>query len=146
MALTTTASIPTWGKINRMLSMHPPILIYIPPVKEIIIYCVAHKISTSLEELVQRLSHQLIKLKNDAPKTIIFCQRFDECSEIYLLFKHFLGKEFTHPSGAPDLAKYRVIDMYTGGCTEKCIKESIIKSFCASTHLRIVISTIAFSM
>ena len=37
--------------------------------------------------------------------------------------------------------------MYTGSCTQKEVKEHIVKSFSKSnSHLRIVISTIAFSM
>ena len=146
MALTATASKSLRVKIGRLLSLQPPILIYIPPIKPNIIYYVKDKSSTTIESFVKNLSWCLVQLKLDTPKVIIFCRQFDECSKMYRTFKHYLGTNFTFPSGAPDLAKYRVVDMYTGGCTQSEVKETIIKSFCSSTQLRIVISTIAFGM
>ena len=62
------------------------------------------------------------------------------------LFYSALKDEFTEPVGAPNLARYRLIDMFMSA-TDQIVKESIIKSFCTQDqHLRIVISTIAFGM
>ena len=146
MALTATASKSTREKVSQMLSLRTATLVYVPPVKPNMIYYVKFKSDTTIERLVHGLSDRLINLKETTPKILVFCRRFQECSTMYQLFKQFLGREFTHPIGAPDLAKFRVVDMYTGGCTKPEIKASIIKSFCASAHLRIVISTIAFGM
>ena len=65
---------------------------------------------------------------------------------MYSMFKHYLGPNFTIPPNAPDLPKYRVVDMYTR-CTESHVKEKILDSFSAiDGNLRIVIGTIAFGM
>ena len=104
-------------------------------------------ISEAHHDLVNELSRNVIELHETFPKHIIFCRRFEECSEFYSLFKLRLGDKFMNPPGAPVLlSKFRVVDMYTS-CTQETVKENIVKSFCsASSCLRIVISTIAFSM
>ena len=96
---------------------------------------------------MNNLSDKLVSLQNHFPKTIIFCRRFEECSEFDAMFKHHLGPNFTNPVGAPSsLSKYRVVDMYTS-CTQEEVKKNIIHSFCSRDgHLWIVIATIAFSM
>ena len=48
--------------------------------------------------------------------------------------------------GAPDLARFRTVDMFCK-CTDVSVKESIISSFCDPTSLlRVVMATIAFGM
>ena len=65
---------------------------------------------------------------------------------MYTLFQSILGANFTEPSGAPDLVKYRLVDMYTR-CTEPSIKEEIVTEFAKEDgRLRIVLGTIAFGM
>ena len=57
-----------------------------------------------------------------------------------------LKKEFFEPVEAPDLARYRLVDMYMSA-TENSVKSSIVTSFCKSgSPLRVVICTIAFGM
>ena len=145
MAVTATATKTTRSEVYRMLGMCQPALVYVPPIKKNIIYCVKPK--TEMEDLVNELSRSVIELHETFLKHIIFCRRFEECSEFYSLFKLRLGDKFMNPPGAPVLlSKFRVVDMYTS-CTQDTVKENIVKSFCsASSCLRIVISTIAFSM
>ena len=77
---------------------------------------------------------------------IIFCKQYDQCSAMYLLFKQYLSPNFSIPCSAPDLSKYRLVDMYTR-CTEAEVKEVIFESFSnPDGNLRIVIGTIAFGM
>ena len=65
---------------------------------------------------------------------------------MYSLFQYFLRAGFTEPPGNHNLAKNRLVDMYSK-CTEADVKESIVKSFCdPSGILRVVIATIAFGM
>ena len=53
---------------------------------------------------------------------------------------------FTDPPGAPNIPKYRLVDMYTS-CTENSLKEEIVSSFVQpESRLRIVVATIAFVM
>ena len=89
----------------------------------------------------------LIEFQTFFPKMVIFCRKFDECAQMYLLFKQYLGDKFTNPIGAPStLSKFRVVDMFTS-CTQSEVKKSIIESYSLSdSHLRIVIATISFGM
>ena len=124
-----------------MLSLQSPLLVYD------IIYVVKSK--TSIEELVCQLSNSLLQFQEHFPKIIIFCRKFEECSDFYSQFQQHLGINFTSPAGAPScLSKYRVVDMYTS-CTDENVKATIIQSFCSLdgiAPLRIVIATIAFGM
>ena len=79
MALTATASLTTRNQIYPMLGLHPPILIYVPPVKKNIIYSVKPK--STIEQLVCKLATSLMQFKHNFPKIIIFCHRYEECSE-----------------------------------------------------------------
>ena len=48
------------------------------------------------------------------------------------LVKTKLGKNFTHPAGAPDIPKYRLVLM---GCTDPLVKEAIITGFTKDSSL-----------
>lgn len=144
MALTATASKSTREKITRSLLMWNPITVHIPPHKKNLLYCI--KTKESIESLVKSICLPLKEVGIEYPRTIIFCKRYIECAEVYHTFKSQLNEHSTHPSGAPDLVKYRLVDMYTR-CTEASVKESILQSFCRpGGTLRIVIATIAFGM
>ena len=76
----------------------------------------------------------------------IFCRTYDDVTSIYTLFKRRLGKDFTEPSGAPDLAKFRLVDMFTH-CSHTSVKNIIMEQFTnVSSNLRIVVATVAFGM
>ena len=63
----------------------------------------------------------------------------------YLFLKESLGQDFVHPSDAPDIPQFRIVDMFTG-VTEPDHKSEIIGSFKADGHLRVVVATVAFGM
>ena len=141
LALTATASRPTKERIFRSLSMLQPKTIYITPKK---MYSVKRK--EGMEDIVKPIASQLVELGKEMPRLIIFCKQYDQCSTMYRMFKYYLGSHFTIPPSAPDLSKYRVVDMYTR-CTEVSIKQTILNSFSTvDGNLRVVIGTIAFGM
>ena len=144
MALTATASSDTRSDIVATLCMDQPAIISASPHKKNIMYIVKEK--STLEDLVQVVSEALIALRTCMPRLIIFCKRYTECARMYSVFRYYLGENFTEPTGSPDLAKNRIVDMYCK-CTEASVKETIIKSFCdPKGKLRVVIATIAFGM
>ncbi len=52
---------------------------------------------------------------------------------------------FSSPPGFVDLAKYRVVDMYTS-VTVDSVKEQIVKSFCnPNGKLRVVVCTVGWT-
>ena len=66
-------------------------------------------------------------------------------SQIYLYMRNQMGKEFTHPIAAPDLPRFRLVDMFSA-CTRQDVKDAILQRFSSDSSLRVVVATIAFGM
>lgn len=131
-------------KVIHSLRMNNPALIYVSPHKKNIIYTVRPK--PALEDFISSLVSNLKHLRTAMPRTIIFCRRYIECSHMYSLFLQYLKSDFTDPPNAPNLVKYRLVDMYTK-CTEPSIKEDIVTAFSKPEgKLRIIVATIGFGM
>ena len=76
----------------------------------------------------------------------MFCRTYDSCADIYLYIRSRLAKEFTEPVGAPDLARFRLVDMFTA-YTERDVKKQIINELSTpNSQLRVVVATVAFGM
>ena len=120
-----------------------PVIVSIPPIKDNIHFCVSEKssISLSLSPVCEALADQRTKMG----RIIIFCRTYDEVTTVYYLFKQKLGLGFTEPPGAPDLAQFRLVDMYTH-CTHQSVKDKILSQFTMSSPLRIVVATVACGM
>ena len=110
MALTATAS--SRDKIFQSLCMVEPVKISVSPHKKNIVYAVRPK--PDIEEFVHTIVDCLRTLRDNMPRTIIFCRRYRECAHMYQLFELLLGDEFTHPPKAPNLVRYRLVDVYRG--------------------------------
>ena len=78
-------------------------------------------------------------------RIIVFCKQYTEVGLIYQFFKKTMKENFTEPIGAPDLSRYRLVEMFTR-CTQVYVKETIVDQFTKPSQLRIVIGTIAFGM
>ena len=121
-----------------------PALVQVSPDKPNIRYVVLP--FSSIEESFTPLVHDVVKQKLEMGRVIIFCSSFNECATLYLLFRTKMGSNFLHPSDAPDLSKFRLVEMFTS-CTAPSVKSEILKSFTSSTSpLRVVIATIAFGL
>ncbi len=143
MALTATATKQVRQAVIRTLGMKTPHIIAYSPCKKNIMYAVS-----TFSSLEQSFEPFITRLRNDRtefPRMIIYARSFDMCSNIYLYFKNELGEDFTEPSDAPDLSRFRLVDMYTS-IIEKEHKDGILDLFTKGSHLRVVIATIAFGM
>ena len=143
MALTATATNTTRAAVTKSLDMQKPTLISVPPVKENIVYAVAEK--SSLSRAFVPLAKQLAEKRTDMGRTLIFCRTYDEVTATYHFFKQSLGAAFTEPPGAPDLDRFRLVDMFSH-CTHESVKSTIMTQFTTKSPLRIVIATVAFGM
>ena len=144
MALTATATKTTRKFIIDSLSMQLPEIIYIPPVKNNIIYVVLDKpkdIGNYFERIVEKLKVQGISMH----RMIIICKTYKNIITIYSYFKQKLGERMTEPPVSPNFVIYRLVDLCTQ-CTHETVKNKIISQFTKPSALRIVIATIAFSM
>ena len=142
-ALTATATSKLRTQVAVTLGMINELIVTLSPCKANIMYSVRKMttVSDTFLLMVERLRSERIMF----PRTIIYCRRYEECAELYMLFKSVLGADFTEPPGAPDLPAFRLVDMYMS-CTEEVVKEEIIKAFTQNTKLRIVAATVAFGM
>ncbi len=86
------------------------------PNKLNIMYQVLYK-EDSISEAFTALIDEIWGKREHMERTII-CRKYDECSELYTCIRRALGNKYTEPVGAPDLARFRLVDMYTA-CTSK---------------------------
>lgn len=143
MALTATATKSTRSDIIKALNMQNPVIVSIPPIKDNLYYCVSEKstVALSLSPICEKLAIERTRMG----RIVIFCRKYDEVTAIYYFFKQKMGLGFTEPPGAPDLAQFHLVDMYTH-CTHQSVKDKILSQFTTTSPLRIVIATIAFGM
>ena len=125
--------------------MTKPAVVSESPNKPNITYTVCLNPGT-LEETFAPLVKEIKCCRHTTQRTIVFCHTYDACGQIYLFLKCRLGKESTEPVGAPDVAKFRLVDMFSA-CTHPKVKDSILRSFSIpNSNLRVVIATVAFGM
>ena len=145
MALTATATKQTQKDVCRLLGMKKPSIVTKSPDKPNVVYSVSETFGT-LEETFSSVVGCLQRKRARMEKTIIFCRSYAQCCDLYGFFKSCMGDEIREPVSAPDLARYRLVDMFTA-CTTTNVKDAILKSFsCTEGRLRIVIATVAFGM
>ena len=146
MALSATATRHTFESVVDRLSMDNVSVVGLSPMRENIRYAV--RPMTSLEELSAQISMGLKSLRNYYPKTIIFCRRYNDCTGLYKLLESNLNADLTHPSAAPNLQQYRLVDLYT--CTSAStaeMKGKLLTAFTSTAStLRVLIATTAFGM
>ena len=143
MALTATATTATRECVIKSLDMQKPTLVSVSPFKHNIVYAVAKK--SSISSAFEPLAKQLAEKRTDMGRTIIFCRKYTEVTATYHFFKRTLCADFTEPPDAPDLARFRLVDMFTH-CTHDSVKSSIMERFTMQSSLRIVIAAVAFGM
>jgi ATP-dependent DNA helicase RecQ len=144
MALTATASVTTRQKIFKVLGMKKPDIVSVVPNRPNVTYWVREK--KSIEDVFSPVVQQLLEKQKTMAKMIVFCRTYDDCVRLYRFFQHSLGKNFTFPIGAPNIYRYRLVDMYTNP-TKADVKNAIVESFCkVESTLRVVICTVAFGM
>ena len=144
MALTATATVSTRRKIILSLNMKGCHVISRNPRKTNIKYMVLQK--TSIEDDFFPIIEDVSLNDHSAERTIIFCRNFKDCFDIYQCFRMKLRRRMYYPPTAPQVSKYRLVDMFTS-VTEESVKANIIRNF-TSPHgcCRVVIGTIAFGM
>ena len=144
MALTATATVTTRTSICRILGMIEPSVVAVTPNRTNIYYSVEKK-NTDMEETFTELVEEIRQKRLHMPRVIIFCRSYDDVGYIYSFLLTSLGTEAVEPVGSPNVARFRLVDMFTA-CTEKSVKETIIQNFTKESPLRVVIATVAFGM
>ena len=95
LALTATATHDTLQVVSQRLSLKDVVIIALPPNRPNIMYKIQPQ--QNLEELSTSLSTDLRRLGISFPKTVIFYQKYTDCSQVYLTIRNKLGRSFTYP-------------------------------------------------
>lgn len=142
MALTATATISTRRKILLSLNMKDCHVISRNPRKANIKYIVREKLN--MEDTFSPIIEDVSQNDRNAERTIIFCRNFRDCFDIYQSFRMRLKQRMYYPPTAPQVSKYRLVDVFTS-VTEETVKTNIIQNFTSPDGCcRVVIGTIAF--
>ena len=145
MALTATAVVSTRRKIIGSLNMKKVHIVSRNPRKENITYLVKEK-PTDIADILSPIVDDILENNRNAERTIIFCQNFEDCADMYHFFKSKLRRKLYYPTTAPPLSKFRLVYMFTS-ITEESVKRNILTNFTDPTGLcRVVVGTIAFGM
>ena len=124
--------------------MVDPVVIGMSPNRKNICFSVQPYIQ--LDEFSQQVVEEIRHANINTPKTVIFCQSFTNCYQLYDKIRTKLKADFTYPSGYPDFHAFRLVEMYHGGCMPY-VREQILKTFTSITsHVRVVIATSSFGM
>lgn len=143
-AFTATANKTTLDVVIEKLSMKAPVVIGTSPDRPNIYLSVQPYLG--LNELSDVLSHELLEFKNLTPKTVIFCLSFTSCYQLYDCIQKKLKENFTFPASYPDIHRFRLVEMYHGGCMSY-VRENVLASLTTpSSTTRIVIGTSSFGM
>lgn len=143
MAVTATASKTLRYSVSKTIGLHNPYTLSLCPSKKNLVYAVGKFVDVSVS--FGPMAEKLAQLRAEMPRTIIYCRRFQDCSDIYIMFRSLLGSNFTEPPGAPNISRFRLVEMFTS-VTDDYIKEDIVKLFTKPSQLRVVVATIAFGM
>lgn len=143
MALTATATNDTYKAVCQRLSLNNPVLIGMQPNRPNIKYEV--KPLVDIDTLCNELAEELKLEGVTYPKTVIFIQRYSDCSLVYHTLRRKLGPNITFPPGYPLFQQFSLVDIYTRASTIR--KKEVLSAFCQPAGtLRVVIATTAFGM
>ena len=144
MALTATATCTLRTSIIKTLGMIDLFILSQSPHKENIYLSVVD--FTSIKKNFLPLAKELWDKGQLADRTIIYCQRLNECADVFTFFKSYLEPKYLISTEVQDHTKYRLVDMYTS-CNYAHVKSAIIDAFTSpESPLRVVAATIAFGM
>lgn len=143
MALTATATKTVRLAVSKTLGLKKPYIKALSPCKKNVMYGVSkfETVEDTFSSVVSRLRTE----RTAFPRMVVYGRSYDMCSTIYLYFKKELEDGITEPRDAPNLSRFRMVDMYTSIVTKEH-RDSILELFTKESHLRIIIATIAFGM
>ena len=91
--------------------MRDPYVLAKSPCKKNMMYSVSkfEATPTTFKSVVERLKAERTKM----PRMIIYGKSFGVCADLHLFFKAELGDCITEPIHAPNLSRFRLVDVFT---------------------------------
>jgi superfamily II DNA helicase RecQ len=109
------------------------------------IYLYKTKVNKKLD-CFKWLIDMLKKIRNNTPRTIVYCKSQKECGKLYRYFKCELGESEYFPEGSKKVSKNSLIGMYHANTLAKhkdIVSDSL---YDANGHCRVVFATTALGM
>jgi len=141
LVLATTATTSLRIEMSYLFGLRNEMVLSLPPCRDNVMFVITSY--SKLEDVLEPIAEKLKKEQTHFTRMLICCQTDEHCANSYLYFKHELGSGFLNPPNAPDLARFRLVDMYLS-CTT--VKKTIIERFTKESSLRVVIATKAFGL
>ena len=132
LALTATATKEVCVKVGNTLGMVRPVVVALSPCKKNLCYSIGS--FTTISETFKPLLDRLKKDRGASPRTIVYCQSFNTCADIYIYLAHGLDFQLTEPIDAPNIPRFRLVDMFTS-VTDQHQKDEIISLFTKQSQL-----------
>ena len=126
MALTATATSQTISIVTSHLAMDNPVIIGLNTDRSNIKYIV--KPSESIKEISTALADELILMRTNMPKTVVFCRTLRECADMFTAIKKKLGANITEPPGLLNIRQLRLVTLFTAASTPT-MREEILDEF-----------------
>ena len=99
-----------------------------------------------MDKFVDEFANELGTKRMNFPKTIVYVRTYTDCYKIYSLMNKKLGLAFTDPPGYPNIAGYRLADVFSRVQTAEK-REEVLQLFSEGDgRLRFLIATTAFRM
>lgn len=144
MALTATLTSETLICITERLALKTPSILATSPQRNNIYYSTSPQVT--VDELAQSLCDEFNEKRANFPKTILFCRRYIDCSQIFITLRSKLGNGITEPPDYPDLSEFRMVELYTK-VSKPSKREAVVNRFCEKgSTLRLVVATTSFGM
>ena len=143
MALTATATTKLRRTISRIIGLVNEVVVVESPSRTNIVYSVAE--FSAIKETFLPIAKRLHQERTQCPRIIIYCNNYADCANLYLFFKDYLGNYFTEPPSAPEMPRFRLVDMYLS-YMEEAVKDEIVRLFSIQSSLHVVVATMAFGL
>ena len=111
LALTAAVTQDTLEVVTQCLAMRNVAVVGLPPSRANIVFKMQP--FQKLDKFTTSLCTDLMRLRLDYPKTVVFCRTYDDAADLYITMRSKLGGAFTHPPNVPVcLQQFRLVDMY----------------------------------
>ena len=98
------------------------------------------------KEFAHLLASELLTVRVQAPKTVVFCATVQQVADIFSIIKRDLGIHITEPPNVPNILPFWLVDMFTAGSTS-VMRQRVLAEFCKkTTKLRLIIASSAFGL
>jgi ATP-dependent DNA helicase RecQ len=92
LAMTATISQSSRKHVEQLIGMKNPVVVSASPCKPNVYYSVVKCASSDISEIFSPVLDDIMALRTNMPRTMIFCRTMNDCSSLYIFVKQRLKK------------------------------------------------------